>query len=115
MIHVKDQGGLLTMRDPTYLGIGYFLLEGAGIAAAAVLLSRLALRSWAWLLALGVAAGPFFGFLLSRGPGLPSAMDDRGNWTEPLGLMSAVVEGILMLLAVAAFVRTRSGAAVRQS
>ena len=51
-----------------------------------------------WPLAIGVAAGPLLGYILTRGPGLPAAMDDRGNWTETLGVISLVVEGTLLVL-----------------
>jgi hypothetical protein len=53
-----------------------------------------------WLLSLGVAAGPIVGYVLSRGPGLPNYTDDIGNWGEPLGVVSLVVEGILLILAL---------------
>jgi hypothetical protein len=59
----------------------------------------------AWLLAIGVAAGPFIGFVLSRGPGLPNYDDDKGNWGEPLGVLSVVVEVVLLALSVVLFLR----------
>jgi hypothetical protein len=46
------------------------------------------------------------GYIISRGPGLPGALDDRGNWTEPIGLISLAVEGAL--LAISAFMLSRS-------
>lgn len=104
VIHVIDQGGLPGTKDPGYVGVGYYVLEIAGILAAALLLSRLA--RFGWLLAIGVAAGPLVGYVLSRGPGLPDYDDDRGNWTEPLGLLSLVVEGVLLILAVAVVLRS---------
>ncbi len=94
-IHVIDQGGL-AVRSPAYVGVGYLVLE-----VAAVLL----LRSGAavgWLSSVGLGAGPLAGYLLSRGPGLPGYTDDIGNWAEPLGLLSLVVEGLLLALALAA-------------
>ena len=78
----------------------YYALEAAGVAAAALLLTRLARVGW--LLTLGVAAGPIVGYVLSRGPGLPNYTDDIGNWTEPLGVISLVVEGVVLILAAAA-------------
>lgn len=104
VVHVIDQGGLPGSKDPGYVGIGYYALEIAGIVAAGLLLSRLARTGW--FLAIGVAVGPLVGYLLSRGPGLPDYDDDRGNWTEPLGLLSLVVEGILLILSVTAFLRS---------
>ena len=75
----------------------YYALEVAGVLAAAVLLTNRARVGW--FLSLGVAAGPIVGYVLSRGPGLPDYTDDIGNWAEPLGVVSLVVEGILLILA----------------
>lgn len=106
-IHVVDQGGLIGDKSPTYIRIGYYLLEVGGVAAAVLLLVLPAARRvQAWLLALGVAAGPILGYVLSRGPGLPSYTDDRGNWSETIGVESLVVEGLLLLLAAAMLGRT---------
>lgn len=99
-IHVMDQGGFPGAKVPTYVGIGYYLLEATAVVVALALLfggARTAARGWA--LAIGVALGPIIGFVLSRGPGMPSYTDDRGNWTEPIGVLSLVVEGLLLLLA----------------
>ena len=104
-IHVIDQGGLPGAKDPHYVLILYYTLEAAGVAAAALLLTRPARAGW--LLTLGVAAGPILGYVLSRGPGLPNYTDDIGNWTEPLGVISLVVEGVLFILAAAALLTSR--------
>jgi hypothetical protein len=64
-----------------------------------------------------VAAGPLLGYVLSRGPGLPGYDDDRGNWAEPLGVASLVVEATLLALSVIAVVAIRragSGNSVRR-
>jgi len=98
-IHVIDQGGVPGSKDPGYVQILYYLLEVAGVVAAALLLTHYVRRGWA--LALGVAAGPIVGYVLSRGPGLPNYSDDIGNWAEPLGVISLIVEGILLILAAA--------------
>ena len=103
-IHVVDQGGITTTRDPSYVGVAYHVLEIAAVVAAVVLLFGLIRPGW--LLAAGVAVGPLLGYILSRGPGLPDYSDDVGNWTEPLGLVSLAVEGALLLLAVPLFVRS---------
>src|SRR4051794_23527867 len=96
-IHVKDQGGVPGDKAPTSVGVGYYALELLGLLAAVLLLAGPGRHTAkAWLLAVGVALGPIVGFALSRGPGLPDYTDDRGNWTEPLGLVSLVVEGALL-------------------
>ena len=101
-IHVQDQGGFPGDKTPHYVAIGYYLLEAAGVLCAVLMFAGLKARLFRvdWLLAAGVALGPLLGYVLSRGPGLPDYGDDKGNWTEPLGLVSLVVEGALLILAI---------------
>jgi hypothetical protein len=47
----------------------------------------------------GIAALTFAGYAVNRTWGMPGAMDDVGNWLEPLGLASLFVEGAVALLA----------------
>lgn len=108
VIHVSDQGGLTALKDPAYLGYGYWTLELAGVVCAVLLLSRA--RSISWLLALGVAAGPLVGITISRSIGLPDATDDIGNWFEPLGILAMAVELTLVVLAVSVLTRTSTAA-----
>ena len=98
-IHVLDQGGMPGTKGPDYVQVMYYALEVAGVVAAVLLLTNKARVGW--LLSLGVAAGPIVGYVLSRGPGMPGYTDDIGNWAEPLGVVSLVVEGILLILAAA--------------
>jgi hypothetical protein len=46
------------------------------------------------------AAGAALGYVLSRSVGLPHSNDDIGNWTEPLGLASLFVEGLLVAVSI---------------
>jgi hypothetical protein len=105
-IHIQDQGGFPGSKSPRYVGIGYYLVEAGGVLTAAALIAcavrPVARSAVPWLLAGGVAAGPLIGYLLSRGPGLPDYQDDRGNWTEPLGLASLAVEATLLAMAAVA-------------
>jgi hypothetical protein len=104
-IHVVDQSGFPGSKGPGYIAVSYYLLEVAAIVAAVLLLRS---GAWfSWLLSAGVALGPLVGYILSRGPGLPSYSEDRGNWMEPLGVASLVVEGLLLTLAVAALATAR--------
>ncbi|MBV9143790.1 MAG: hypothetical protein JO115_23215 [Pseudonocardiales bacterium] len=96
-IHVIDQGGVPGSKDPEYIQILYYGLEAVGVVAAVLLLTNRARLGW--FLSLGVAAGPILGYVLSRGPGLPDYTEDIGNWAEPLGIISLVVEGVLLVLA----------------
>jgi hypothetical protein len=109
-IHVKDQGGFPGDKAPRYVGIGYYALEAAGLVAAILLVAGPGRHTVkAWLLSIGVAVGPIVGFVLSRGPGLPNYTDDKGNWTETIGVVSLIVEGTLLLLAAGLVARaTRS-------
>ena len=104
-IHIIDQGGIPGSKTPQYVGIGCWILEVLGLLTAIALLTRPAFPG-AWFVAIGVGAGPLIGYVLSRGPGLPSYTDDVGNWLEPLGLLSLAVEATLIVLAVSVFIRS---------
>lgn len=101
-IHVQDQGGIPGDKAPGYVAVGYYLLEAAAVLCAVLLLAvrKGSAARAGWLLAAGVALGPLLGYALSRGPGLPAYSDDKGNWTEPIGVVSLVVEGILLAFAL---------------
>lgn len=99
-IHIKDQGGFPGDKTPTYVGVGYYLLEALGLVTAIALLVGAGKHTAkAWALTIGIALGPLAGFVLSRGPGLPDYTDDKGNWTETIGLVSIAVEAALLVLA----------------
>jgi hypothetical protein len=99
-VHIVDQGGLPGSKTPGYVQGLYYALEIGGVMTAAALLASRGRNRWA--LALSVAIGPIVGYVLSRGPGLPNYTDDVGNWTEPLGVISLVVEGTLLVTAATA-------------
>ena len=105
IIHIIDQGGIPGSKTPAYVGAGYWILEILGIVTAAGLITNRSVRL-SWFVAIGVGAGPMIGYILSRGPGLPGYTDDVGNWGEPLGVFSLVAEAILIMLAVAFFLRS---------
>jgi hypothetical protein len=108
-IHVIDQGGVPGSKAPHYVQILYYALEIGGVVAAALLLTHY--LKLGWFLTLGVAAGPILGYVLSRGPGLPNYTDDIGNWAEPLGIISLLVEGLLLILAATCLLKSRQRAA----
>src|SRR3954465_2359494 len=82
VIHAVDSVG--KWSEVRYMFWMYMaLIVGALATAGAVLFTRSRL---ALLAAGGIAASAFAGYVLSRTTGLPSATDDIGNWTEPLGL-----------------------------
>lgn len=98
VIHLKDQHWFAFDKDPGYVLGGYLLLEVGAIVAGMWLLLRPSRT--AWLLAAAIALGPLLGYTLSRGPGLPSYTDDVGNWTEMVGVISLLVEGVLLALSL---------------
>lgn len=107
-IHVKDQGGIPGDKGPGYIALGYWMLEIVGVGTAvALLLSSGRTAAKAWLLSIGVALGPICGYVLSRGPGLPNYTDDKGVWTEQLGVIALVVESALLVLAATMWSRSR--------
>ena len=108
VIHVFDQGGIPGSKEPSYVGAGYYALEIIAVIAALWLIQSSS--ALGWLLAAGVAAGPIIGYVLSRGPGLPDYTDDKGNWNEPLGVVSLIVEGFLLLLALTPLISARTTA-----
>ncbi|MET3803294.1 hypothetical protein ABIB25_000278 [Nakamurella sp. UYEF19] len=99
-VHLVDQSFFAFDKGPTYVLVGYAILELAGIVTGVLLLVRPA-RS-VWSAGALVAAGPMIGYVLSRGPGLPGYSDDRGNWSEQLGVASLVIEVLLLAFALAA-------------
>ena len=104
-LHMADQNFLAFDKRPAYLLAGYVMLE---IVAPLVALSLRRPTTGGWLLALGCAAGPLTGYLLTRTVGLPGATTDIGNWGEPLGVASVIVESTLVLIALVELLRLRS-------
>jgi hypothetical protein len=85
-------------KETPYLGVAYVLLIAGCVAASWLLLKHDARPGWT--LALVASAGTLAGFILSRTTGLPGARGDIGNWTEPLGLASLFVEGLVVLMSI---------------
>ncbi len=82
--------------ESTYKGI-LFTLNGIGALIAAYGIFRGA--NWGWILGLLIAGGAIFGYIVSRTVGLPSLEVDPA-WFEPLGILSLIVEGIFVILAI---------------
>ena len=110
LIHFLDVFG--KFKETPYLGWLYLALI-AGCLAASALLFRPDARL-GWSIALVLSAATFTGYLLSRTTGLPAAPRDIGNWTEPLGLASLFVEGLVVAMSLTALSgvtsRVRQGA-----
>jgi hypothetical protein len=99
-VHIADVSGKL--EESTYIGLGFILGPIAAALLAAVLLIA-GNRMVGWLIGAGVSGGTAVGYILSRTTGLPNARDDIGNWSEPIGVVSLIAEGaVILCLAVAA-------------
>jgi hypothetical protein len=106
-IHVIDQGGIPGTKTPGYVQAMYYALElGGALVAITLLVPRFTAR---WGFALGIGIGPIVGYVLSRSTGLPNYTDDVGNWSEPLGVASLLVETLLVVTCLGAlgFARRR--------
>ncbi len=96
LIHLLDSIG--KYHETRYLFWMYVaLMVGTLVVAAALLHTR---RRAAWLAAAGLAAGALVGYVINRTVGLPNATGDIGNWTEPIGLASLFVEGVVLATSV---------------
>jgi hypothetical protein len=103
VIHAVDSVG--KWRETRYVFWLYMLLVAGCVVAAAALLFH---RSRAALLAAaGLAAIVIVFYVLDRTAGLPNASGDIGNWVEPLGLASLVVEGFVVAVGLGGFLATR--------
>ena len=103
VIHAVDSVGKWT--ETRYIFWLYMLLVAGCIVTAAALLfhhSRAAL-----LTAAGLATTVIVFYVLDRTVGLPDASGDIGNWVEPLGLASLVVEGFVVATGLGGFLAAR--------
>ena len=96
MIHFLDI--FSKFRETPYLGVAYLGLIAASLATAAALVRAEARPPW--LIAALLAGATMVGYIASRSVGLPAATDDIGNWTDPLGLASLFVEGLVVVIGV---------------
>lgn len=105
-IHILDLPG--KFAETPYLAVFYIAL----IIASFVLTERLFIAGTRldFLAAAALSAAVLVGFTINRTVGMPGATDDIGNWLEPLGLLSLVVEAFVLWQSIAAVVglsRTR--------
>jgi hypothetical protein len=88
-VHAMDLAG--KMEEVPYMGLMYI----AVMLAAGYLMERIITRGAKvdFLAAAGLAGAVILGYVVNRTVGMPGAMDDIGNWWEPLGMLSLLVEG----------------------
>jgi len=105
-IHILDLPGKLA--ETPYLAVLYILL----IIASFVLTERLFVAGTRrdFLAAAALSAAVIASFTINRTVGMPGATGDIGNWLEPLGLLSVVVEAFVLWQSIAAVVTMRRNA-----
>ncbi|MBC7725350.1 MAG: hypothetical protein H7146_11480 [Burkholderiaceae bacterium] len=108
-IHVLDLPGKI--EETPYLAVAYIVL----IVAALVIMERLFTVATRidYAAATVLATAVLLAFVVNRTVGMPGATDDIGNWLEPLGLLSLVVEGFVVWQSIAAIAGMRSTAIAR--
>jgi hypothetical protein len=97
-VHVMDLPG--KMAEVPYIG---FLYIGI-ILAAGFLIHRIisgATRN-DFLAAAALAAAVIVVYVVNRTLGMPGAVGDIGNWWEPLGFLSVVIEAWVIVLGLTA-------------
>jgi hypothetical protein len=102
LIHLLDLPGKL--EETPYLGVAFIGLIVASVFLAWLLATRDDRN--VWLAAGGLAGAVIVGYAINRTVGMPGAMEDIGNWLEPLGVASLFVEGTVVLVAVLAVRRS---------
>jgi hypothetical protein len=102
-VHIMDLPG--KWQDTFYLAVAYIAI----IAVAAVLIERLTVKGsrFDYLAAAALSSAVLVGFVVNRTVGMPNAMDDIGNWFEPLGLLSLAIELFAVWHSIAGFLTIR--------
>ena len=94
IIHILDLPS--KWQEVRYLGVAYI----GAIITSLILAERLVVKrknvEMDFYLSAFLSASILIGFTITRTVGLPGAMDDIGNWLEPVGLVSIVVEAIVI-------------------
>ena len=96
LVHLLDVEDRLT--EVPYIGWLFVALIGVSLGLAAALIRSDDRRVW---LAAGLLAGATIGgYVITRTVGMPNdGGADIGNWTEPLGMASLMIEGVVVALA----------------
>lgn len=92
IIHILDLPS--KWSEVRYLGVGYVgVIIVSFVLAERIIMKRNVID---YYLSAALSAGVLAGFIITRTVGLPIAMDDIGNWLEPVGLVSIVVEALVI-------------------
>ena len=95
LVHLLDLPG--KVHETPWMAVLYVGLIVSALVLAEVLVRKDDRRAWAGTLGLAVMVAA--GFVVNRTVGMPGAMDDIGNWLEPLGLASLFLEGVVAAVA----------------
>lgn len=97
-VHIMDLPG--KMQEVPYIGFMYI----AVILAAGLLVHRVMTGPTRrdFLGASALAGAVIIGYIVNRAIGMPGATGDIGNWWEPLGFLSIVVEAWVVVLGLTA-------------
>lgn len=92
IIHILDLPS--KWNEVRYLGVGYVGV----IIVSLVLVERIVMKKDVidYYLAAALSGSVLAGFIMTRTVGMPGALDDIGNWLEPVGLVSIVVEAFVV-------------------
>jgi hypothetical protein len=86
------------LEEMRYIGMLFALSFVSALVAAVGIFRR---ERWGWNLGLLVAGGSLVAYLLSRTIGIPGFRENSWEeFSEPVGLLSLVVEGLFVAVAV---------------
>ena len=88
------------LREARYIGLLFIALEVTCVALAVGLVLRP--RAGLWRAAAVVGGSAVAAYVVSRAFGLPQVADDRGDWTNPLGVVAVAAESVLCVVALRA-------------
>jgi hypothetical protein len=83
------------LEEATYVGVLFLINVLLALVSAFGIYRGM---WWGWLLSILVAGGAFIVYVLSRTIWLPGLEKDVGNWFEPAGILSLIVESLFVLL-----------------
>ncbi|CAM5730919.1 hypothetical protein SHIRM173S_10945 [Streptomyces hirsutus] len=90
--------------------IGGFIATAVGTTVGALLLLTRGPRL-GWVVGGLTALLTTIGYIVTRATPVPTDEDDYGNWLEPLGVCSLVIQGIVVVMAAVALERARPATA----
>ena len=91
-VHIIDLPG--KWEEVRYLGIAYlFLIAGSFFVMERIIVHGKKIDFQA---AAGLSLAVIIAYVINRTVGMPGAMDDIGNWLEPLGLFSVFLDAYVL-------------------